>query len=143
MGTGNRIKNIKYSDLKPQQAYDMEKVLFDEIKDLSINHPIRTLLTLALFDYKIGLWAYDGATFTKEYRNFWEVAAFIHDWRNSKGFVSYKIDDEMFSIMITLNYPIIYISERWLFTRFTFLNKIRHFIKGTLVKKTPYNIYLL
>ena len=79
-------------------------------------------------------WSYDGATFVKE-RNpltIFEVAAFIHDWRNFKGYVGKEIDNEFLCIMIVLNYKPKLIIKRWLFMRLTFLNKIRHKIKGTL-----------
>jgi hypothetical protein len=89
--------------------------------------------------------SYDGATFLKE-RNpvtIFEVGAFIHDWRNSKGYVGKEIDNEFLCVMIALNYKPKLIIERWLLMRLTFLNVLRHKIKGTLKNELPINIYKL
>jgi hypothetical protein len=129
-------RNLGYRDLSAQQAYDMETNLYSEVNGLSYNHPIRVILDDAIWDYKKGLWKYDGPTFSKAPRGFWEVPAFIHDWRNSMGYVSYSVDEEMFSVMIFLNYQIKYISQRWLLTRFTFINIFIKYITGKLKNKT-------
>ena len=70
-----------------------------------------------------------------------EVSAFIHDWRNFKGYVGKEIDNEFLCIMIALNYKPNLIIQRWLFMRFTFLNVLRHKILGTY-KKNCLMIYL-
>jgi hypothetical protein len=136
-------KNVGYRDLTAQEQADMEFILLNEIQSVPDMHPIRLLLAAALFDYKIGAFKYDGPTFSKIRYNFWEVPAFIHDWRNATGYVSYKVDTEMFSIMIYLNYPMALISQRYILTRFTFLNIIRHKIKGTLKNNQPSNLFQL
>ena len=136
-------KNLAYKNLTAQEAYDMEQILYKEIEHLDINHPIRLLLQEALFDYKVGLWRYDGPTFSKAPKGFWEVAAFIHDWRNSIGYVGYYIDNEMFDIMIYLNYPLFSIRQRYILTRFTLLNMFRYWIKGELKKTKPILMFKL
>ena len=106
---------------------------------------IRSLLDLAYCDFTNGLFSYDGPTFAKRRHQItmFEVAAFIHDWRNSKGHVSKEIDQEMFDIMIALNYPLELIIQRWILTRFTWINIIRHKIKNTFINSTPNNLYKL
>jgi len=133
--------NVKYKDLSAQEAYNMEQILYKEVEHLHRDHPIRLLLQEAMWDYKISLWSYDGPTFSKAPKGFWEVASFIHDWRNSMGYVGYYIDDEMFAIMIYLNYPLFSIRQRYLLTRFTFLNMFRYWIKGSLKKSKPTLIF--
>lgn len=136
-------KNLGYRDLTAQEQADMEFILMNEIQSVPDMHPVRLLLASALFDYKTGVFKYDGPTFSKTHYSFWEVPAFIHDWRNATGFISYTVDTEMFSIMIYLNYPMALISQRYLLTRFTFLNIIRHKIKGTFKNYKPQNLFKL
>lgn len=109
-----------------------------------LNHPIELLLRKAIADFEAGKFSYDGATFVKErFRSIFEVAAFIHDWRNSMGYISYSVDQEMFDIMITLNYNLNLIKWRWFLTRFTFLNIIRHKILCSYVDASPPDLYIL
>lgn len=117
--------------------------MIQEIKSLPIGHAIRDLFASAWIDFQIGKFSYDGATFVKE-RNpltIFEVAAFIHDWRNFKGYVGKEIDNEFICIMIVLNYKPRLIIQRWLFMRFTFLNVLRHKILGNLNNKPPDNLF--
>lgn len=117
--------------------------MIQEIKSLPIGHAIRDLFASAWIDFQIGKFSYDGATFVKE-RNpltIFEVAAFIHDWRNSKGYVGKEIDNEFLCIMIALNYKPRLIIERWLFMRLTFLNVLRHKFLGNLINKSPNNLF--
>lgn len=136
-------KNLAYKDLTAQDAYDMEQTLRAEIAHLSMHHVIYRLFEISLSEYKMGLWKYDGPTFSKAPRGFWEIAAWFHDWRNSFGYVGYYMDDEMFDIMIYLNYPLFAIRQRYLLTRLTFLNIIRHKIKGTYKNAKPTLIFKL
>ena len=106
--------------------------------------PIRLLLWKAISDYEAGKFSYDGATFVRERSSsLFEVAAFIHDWRNSMGYVSYAVDREMLDIMITLNYNLSLIKWRWFYTRFTFLNIVRHKILCTYVASKPEDLFLI
>ena len=117
--------------------------MIQEIKSLPIGHAIRDLFASAWIDFQIGKFSYDGATFVKE-RNpltIFEVAAFIHDWRNSNGYVGQKIDKEFLNIMIALNYKHNLIIERWLFMKFTFLNVLRHKFLGNLINKSPDDLF--
>jgi len=119
--------------------------MLSELEALPIHHEIRVLFSDAWEDFKQGKFSYDGATFVKERSKstIFEVCAFIHDWRNSNGYVGKKIDKEMFSIMIALNYSQELIFERYLLTRLTFINVIRHIILGTYKQQLPINIYKL
>jgi hypothetical protein len=136
-------KNLSYKDLNAEQAFHMENTLYKEVERLGVHHPISLLLETAIWDYKKGKWKYDGPTFSKIYKDFWEVPSFIHDWRNSMGYVGYKVDTEMFSIMILLNYPMKYISQRYLLTRFTFVNIFIKYITRRLKKNNPTNLFIL
>jgi len=71
------------------------------------------------------------------------LASFIHDWRNSNGYVGYAIDKEFLEIMIALNYPLKLIVQRWFFTRLTFANIIRHKINKTFKNYKPLTLYRL
>jgi len=116
-----------------------------EIKVLPLGHAVRELFASAWIDFSIGKFSYDGATFVKE-RNpltIFEVAAFIHDWRNSNGYVGQKIDREFLCIMIVLNYKPELIIERKLFMLLTPLNIARHRFLSTYKKGVPSNLYQL
>mgnify|MGYP001569721759 CR=1 FL=1 len=98
----------------------------------------------AIADFEAGKFSYDGATFVRERsKSLFEVAAFIHDWRNAMGYVSYAVDREMLDVMITLNYELPLIKWRWLLTRLTFLNIIRHRIMCSYLGANPDDLYLL
>jgi hypothetical protein len=139
-------KEIYYTDLLDTQIIAIYDHMLKEVSHLDYNHDLRKLFFLAWRDFAENKFSYDGATFSmarygKEM--IWEIAAFIHDWRNSMGYVSRKVDEEMFSIMILLNYPLKYIIQRWFLTRLTPLNILRHYIKGTLKKGNPSNLFIL
>ena len=119
--------------------------MIQELKLLPKVHPIKELFADAWVDFIMHKFSYDGATFVKE-RNpitIFELGAFIHDWRNSKGFVGKEIDNEFLSIMIALNYNYKLIIQRYFLTRFTFINVFRHKIKKTYKKELPTNIFKL
>ena len=80
-------------------------------------------------------WTYDGATFVREYKNdFWEVAAFIHDWLNSIGYVGKKVDLYFIDLMIALGYPSNLIFERAKWMQWTWINVLNHkFIKRDFI----------
>ena len=133
------IYQISGSEWKIGKAF-----MLSEVAHLTHTHPIAILLIQAIADFEAGKFSYDGATFVKEVgTSLFEVAAFIHDWRNSMGYVSKEIDKEMFDIMILLNYPIELIKERLFFTKFTFLNIWRHKLLGNKLKQRPINLYKL
>lgn len=117
--------------------------MIQELKVLPKIHPIKELFCDAWIDFKASKFSYDGATFVKELNpiTIFEVAAFIHDWRNSNGYVGQKIDREFLCIMIVLNYKPELIIERWFFMRLTFLNVLRHKILGTYKKGLPTNLF--
>lgn len=117
--------------------------MIQEIKSLPLGHPIRDLFALAWIDFQIKKFSYDGATFVRE-RNpltIFEVAAFIHDWRNSNGYVGRKIDREFLCIMIVLNYAPELIKERIFFMVLTPLNIARHRFLSTIKKDLPNNLF--
>ena len=118
--------------------------MLQEVAHLHPMHYVRILLQKAIRDFEAGKFSYDGATFVKERsKSLFEVAAFIHDWRNSMGFVSYKVDREMLDIMIVLDYKLTLINWRYFLTRFTFINIARHKIMCTYFKAVPEDLYQL
>ena len=136
-------KNRLYSQLSAHEIFVAENFMRDEMRGLDYKHPIRTLFMLAWEMYKADCFKYDGPTFAKRrhQQTDFEIAALVHDWRNSFGYVGKDVDREMFNIMISLNYPKGLIIQRYWLTRFTFINVIRHWIKGTLKKSNPQNLY--
>lgn len=137
-------KNKWYKDFSPEELNQAYWSMNREMNGLDFKHPIRTLFMYAWEDFKAGKFSYDGPTFVRSrFKSIWELASFIHDWRNSMGNVGYQVDEEFFSIMITLNYSIHLIIERWLLTRLTFLNVWRHMIKGTYSNIVHVKLYKL
>lgn len=120
-------KNKYYKDFTFDELSIGHKMMYNEMQLLSNTHFIRTLFHSAWEDFRNNKFKYDGPTFVRSrFKSIWEVAAFIHDWRNSNGFVGYKTDAEFFKIMIHLNYPMNLLIQRWFLTRLTFINIIRH-----------------
>ena len=119
--------------------------MLKELEVLPEIHPVRQLFAETWFDFIMGKFSYDGATFVKERfsHTVFEVAAFIHDWRNSRGYVGRKIDREFLSIMIVLNYKPELIKERIFFMLLTPLNIARHRFLSTYKKGVPSNLYQL
>ena len=137
------IKSRYFKDFTEAEIRIGYNSMLKELEVLPEVHPIRELFTETWIDFVLGRFSYDGATFVKE-RNpltLFEVSAFIHDWRNFKGYVGKEIDNEFICIMITLNYKPRLIIERWLFMRFTFLNVLRHNFLGNLNNKSPDNLF--
>jgi hypothetical protein len=137
-------KNKFYSDFTEAKLKMAKRRMEAEMKELDFKHPIRTLFLQAWEDFEEGKFSYDGPTFVRSrFKSRWELASFIHDWRNSNGNVGREVDNEFFSVMIALNYPIKLIIKRWMFCRLTFINVWRHIIKGTYNKKIHIKLYLL
>lgn len=137
------IKSRYFKDFTEAEIQIGHNSMMQELKVLPKVHPIKELFASAWIDFSIGKFSYDGATFVKE-RNpitIFEVAAFIHDWRNSKGYVGQKIDREFLCIMIVLNYKPELIIERKLFMLLTPLNVARHRFLSTYKKGIPNNLY--
>ena len=138
-------KSKYFNDFLEAEIQIGHNSMMQELKVLPKVHPIKELFASAWIDFSIGKFSYDGATFVKE-RNpitIFEVAAFIHDWRNSKGYVGQKIDREFLCIMIVLNYKPELIIERKLFMLLTPLNVARHRFLSTYKKGVPSNLYQL
>ena len=134
------MKGFTYANLSKAQRtaiyWDLHKQCNGiEWIEIAFNH--------AWIAFEKGFFSYDGATFVKEHQNkFWEVASFIHDWLNLIGYVGKKIDLYFIKIMIQLNYPENIIFERCKWMQYTWINKLRHKIKGTFeADKVP--TYLL
>ena len=129
--------------VSPEEWEEGKRIMrFETLSCSGYNLPIRALLNKAILDFEAGKFSYDGATFVKERsKSLFEVAAFLHDWRNAMGYVSYQVDREMFDIMIALNYNLNLIKWRWFLTRFTFLNIIRHRVMCTYVGSKPNDLY--
>lgn len=138
-------KNLKYSDLNRKEAQIAYASMIAELVYLPKKHAIRSIFEQAWNDYTQDKFSFDGATFVKE-RNpnsIFEVAALVHDWRNSAGCVGKQADREMFDIMIRLSYRLPLIIERWLFCRLTFINVLRHKCLKTYRRELPTNFYVL
>lgn len=137
-------KNKFYSDFSEAEVRTGFKIMHDEMSGLDFNHPIRKLFIQACEDFKSGKFSFDGPTFVRSrFKSRWELASFIHDWRNSNGNVGREVDNEFFSVMIALNYPLNLIIERWFLTRLTFVNVWRHKLKGTYNKNIEIKLYQL
>lgn len=137
-------KNKFYSDFSEAKLIMAKRRMEAEMNGLDFDHSIRELFTFAWEDFKAGKFSYDGPTFVRSrFKSRWELASFIHDWRNANGNVGREVDNEFFSVMIALNYPLKLIIERWLLTRFTFLNVWRHMIKGTYSNIVHIKLYKL
>ena len=138
------IRKSKYfNDFLEAEIQIGHNSMMQELKVLPKVHPIKELFASAWIDFSIGKFSYDGATFVKE-RNpitIFEIAAFIHDWRNSNGYVGEKIDYEFLCIMIVLNYKPELIKERIFFLVLTPLNVARHRFLSTYKKGVPINLY--
>ena len=131
-------------DISPEEWEAGKNFMYSEVFPFLWSHPIRKLLCKAIADFEAGKFSYDGATFVRERsKSVFEIAAFIHDWRNAMGYVSYTVDREMLDIMITLNYELSLIKWRWFYTRFTFLNIARHKILSTYVGSKPIDLFLI
>jgi hypothetical protein len=138
------MKSRYIYELRHEEWEAGKNFMFLELHPYRWNSPIRKLLWKAIADFEAGKFSYDGATFVKERSSsLFEVAAFIHDWRNAMGYVSYHVDREMLDIMISLNYNLNLIKWRWFLTRFTFLNILRHRIMRTYVGSKPNDLYKL
>lgn len=137
-------KNKWYKDFSPEELKQAYESMHAEMNGLDFKHPIRTLFMHAWEDFKAGKFSYDGPTFVKSrFKSRWELASFIHDWRNANGNVGSEIDREFFSVMIALNYPIELFPKRYLLTRLTIFNVWRHMLKGTYNNIVHIRLYKL
>ena len=137
----NKNKYFKdFTELEILRGYNS---MVREIDILPDGHSLIEVFNKAWISFCNNEWSYDGATFVNErFKNTkFEVAGFIHDWRNSMGYVGYYIDYEMFVIMILLNYELSDILKRYLLTRLTFINIIRHkYFTKNYLKEKPNNL---
>jgi hypothetical protein len=117
------VAKTTYNDIKPWEK-EIHQKLFNQCGHSDY---LMHVFMEAWQSFKEDGWSYDGATFVREYKNeFWELAAFIHDWLNANGYVGQKVDDFFISIMIELEYPVSIIRERTQWMLFTFLNVFWH-----------------
>lgn len=125
-------KGVHISDLTWAEKVQIHSSLKEQSKGIEW---LERAFKLAWIDYKAGKFKYDGATFVSELNNeFWELAAFIHDWLNGIGYVGAAVDLYFIKIMIVLNYPESMIIERYKLMRFTFVNVFIHkYIKRDFV----------
>lgn len=132
-----------YTELEILRGYNS---MVREIDILPDGHLLIEVFNKAWISFCNNEWSYDGATFVNERfkNNIFEVAGFLHDWRNSMGYVGYHIDNEMFNVMILLNYDLSDILKRYLLTRLTFINIIRHkYFTKNYLKEKPNNLIKL
>ena len=138
----NKLMKVSYENVikgnVPQSFIDLVNALeVEKLKDLFFS---------AWDDFKAGKFSYDGATFVKERSEFtiFEVAGFIHDWRNCNGYVGLKIDNEMFSIMSYLCYAPHHFKVRARWTFLTWLNWLRHkYYLKDLQAELPTNLLII
>lgn len=105
----------------PEQVYQLM------VSECAHIHWIKKALDKAWLSFKTENWKYDGATFVREHKDeFWEVAAFIHDWLNVTGYVGKEVDLYFIRIMIALNYSENIIFERAKWMQWTWINVLNH-----------------
>ncbi len=139
------LKSKYFNDFSEDELRIGHNSMIEELKVLPKVHPIKELFADAWIDFMLHKFSYDGATFVKE-RNpntKFEIGAFIHDWRNSKGHVGKEVDREFLSIMIVLNYKPELIIERRLFMVLTPINVARHKFLSTYKKGLADNLFQL
>lgn len=120
---------MSYNDIEPNLKNQVYNNLLSDCKGIDW---IQFAFVKAWADFKAGIWKYDGATFVDEVDNdFYEVAAFIHDWLNSIGYVGKEVDLYFIKIMIALNYSENRIFERCKWMQWTFINVFWHKVKRT------------
>lgn len=138
-----RMKRFKYyNEFSKHELEEGYNFMTKELEILSYDHPIHLLFQRACDDFVDNQFGYDGATFVRERsHSLFEVAAFIHDWRNSKGYVGKEIDREFFTIMEVLDYPKSLIRWRKFLCHFTFLNILRHKLLKSYNHNSPKDLY--
>lgn len=126
-------KSRFYNQFSKEQINKGYEFMLLELKNENAPQWLCVLLKNAWLDFENELFSYDGATFVRERSNdtLFEVSAFIHDWLNGMGIVSYEADALMLRIMTILKYKKRFIIWRWLWTRLTIVNIWRHKIKRT------------
>ena len=131
------FNNVKAKDYT---AVELSIIKADLLSQCNGVEWVENALYLAWSDFVNGKFSYDGATFVIEVNNnFWEVAAFIHDWLNGVGYVGKDIDVYFIDIMRALNYSSNRIFERSKWMQWTFINIFWHKVKGTFKSKhLPY-----
>jgi hypothetical protein len=132
-----------FNDFTEDELRIGHNFMLNELKVLPKEHEIKELFADAWIDFMLQKFSYDGATFLKQRSNdtIFEVASFLHDWRNSKGYVGKEIDKEFISIMTALKYDFYMMLDRWLLMRLTFLNVIRHKFLSNYKAQLPKNLY--
>jgi hypothetical protein len=141
----NLTKNKFFSDFTDDEIIIGYNSMLKELSILPINHPIRVLFDFVWDCFENEKFSYDGATFVKErYKNtIFEVAAFIHDFRNYLGYVGKEIDRELLCIMIILNYKPELIIQRKILMLLTPINILRHIKNKNYKKELPKNLIQL
>lgn len=132
-----------YNEFSNHELEEGYNFMTKELTILSDNNPIHLLFQRACDDFIDNKFSYDGATFVRERsHSLFEVASFIHDWRNSNDYISRKIDKEFFTIMEDLEYPKSLIKWRKFLCNFTFLNILRHMLLKSYRSDLPNDLYI-
>lgn len=122
---------MKHEHLTYQESAEVYKDLLSQCHGIKW---IENALIQAWTSFDLDGWNYDGATFVAEVNdNYWEAAAFIHDWLNCTGYVGKQPDLYFIKIMVALGYGENKIFERAKWMQWTFINKWSHVIKGTFI----------
>jgi hypothetical protein len=122
-------KGIRYKEISRERA----RAIYANLSIQCLGHKkAKKALNWSWEHYKKSDARYDGATFVREHNfEFWEVAAFIHDWLNANGYVGRAVDLFFIEVMIALNYPAKEVRRRIILMQFTFINVLWHKVRGT------------
>lgn len=134
--------NKTYSEYTTEEIEIGYHFMIIELAEADAPNWLCEVFKRAWLSFEQGDFAYDGATFSiqRSKKTVFEIGAFLHDWLNSMGIVSYQADDFMLYVMKMLGYRWNLRVGRYLKTRLTFLNIWRHKNKGTYIGKFPIEI---
>lgn len=140
------MKNRYYYEFSDKELHEGKCYMIEEIEQASKKYQEQLIGVFYYYWRKFmkGEFAVDGATFIDEEDGcFFNIWWFIHDGRNSEGYVSKSVDSEMLDIMILTNTPNKHFKQAIPYLKFTWLNVIRHIIKCTYKRKKPSNLIVI
>lgn len=140
------MRNRYYSEFTEKQLLEARVYMLEEIEQAPEEYQEKLMGVFFYYwkSFMNGKFTVDGATFIDEEKDsFFNIWWFIHDGRNSEGYVGNTIDNEMLDIMTLTNTPAKHFKQAVPLLKLTWLNVIRHFIKGTYKRKNPTNLIVL
>lgn len=140
-----RSKERSYTDFSEEELKSgfefMENSINVNVNDSEIQEKLRRLLNKQWTRFKNLEFKVDGATFISEqYGNYFNLWWFNHDARNKFGYVGKEIDSEMLDIMTLLNVPQELKRKSIWWFKFTWINIVRHVLKGNKKNELPNDI---